>query len=151
MVKKILTHPCIIATEIGMVLMVTQFRMPVFLSRTISSLGECTTAVTMVFIGTILAENGAKNLVSRLTVIFSVIRLVVIPVGVLLGCILFRVDGVAAGVSVVLAAMPAGGTTAILAAKYHGDEDFAAKCIVLTTVLSIGALPVWCWVLNRFF
>ncbi|MCI8726602.1 MAG: AEC family transporter [Hungatella sp.] len=150
-VKKILTHPCIIATEIGMVLMVTQFRMPVFLSRTISSLGECTTAVTMVFIGTILAENGAKNLVSRLTVIFSVIRLVVIPVGVLLGCILFRVDGVAAGVSVVLAAMPAGGTTAILAAKYHGDEDFAAKCIVLTTVLSIGALPVWCWVLNRFF
>ena len=71
--------------------------------------------------------------------------------GVLLGCILFRVDGVAAGVSVVLAAMPAGGTTAILAAKYHGDEDFAAKCIVLTTVLSIGALPVWCWVLNRFF
>lgn len=148
LVKKILTHPCIVATEIGIVLMVTQVRLPDFLSKSIGSLGECTTAITMLFIGTILAENGAKNLVSKLTVIFSVIRLIVIPVGVLLGCILFRVDAVAAGVSVVLAAMPAGGTTAILAAKYHGDEDFAAKCIVLTTVLSIVALPVWCWALN---
>lgn len=150
-VKKILTHPCIVATEIGMVIMITQFQMPVFLSKTIASLGECTTAVTMLFIGTILAENGARNLVTRLTVIFSVIRLIVIPVGVLLGCILFQVDAVAAGVSVVLAAMPAGGTTAILAAKYHGDEDFAAKCIVFTTVLSIVALPVWCLALNLFF
>lgn len=151
LVKKILTHPCIIATEIGMVIMVSQFQMPAFLSKTIGSLGQCTTAVTMLFIGTILAENGVENLVSKLTVIFSVIRLVVIPVGVLLGCMLFQVDEVAAGVSVVLAAMPAGGTTAILAAKYHGDQDFAAKCIVLTTVLSIGALPVWCLALNWFF
>ena len=50
---------------------------------------------------------------------------------------------------VVLAAMPAASTTAILAAKYGGDEVFATKCVVFTTLLSMVSAPVWCMVLQR--
>ena len=89
-------------------------------------------------------------MITKITVIYSFIRLVAIPAVVLAGCILFQVDSVAAGIAVVLAAMPAGSTTAILAAKYHGDEKFATQCIVLTTLLSVGMLPLWCMVLDRF-
>ncbi|MFQ8842227.1 MAG: hypothetical protein ACLR8P_16315 [Clostridium fessum] len=53
------------------------------------------------------------------------------------------------GISVVLAAMPAASTTAILAAKYGGDEVFATKCVVFTTLLSMVSAPVWCMVLQR--
>ena len=53
--------------------------------------------------------------------------------------------------AVVLAAMPAGTTTAILASKYNGDEAFASRCIVLTTVLSMAMLPLWCMILNTLF
>jgi len=48
----------------------------------------------------------------------------------------------------VLAGMPAGSTTAILAAQYEGDAIFASKCVVLSTVLSIITVPIWCWMIN---
>ena len=41
----------------------------------------------------------------------------------------------------------AGTTTSLLAAMYHGDEIFATKCIVLTTLLSLLTTPLWCWIL----
>lgn len=147
-IKKVLKHPCIIAVEIGIIMMLTGFRFPEFLQRSIKSLGGCTTAITMLFIGTVLADAGLKNLLSRMTVLFSVVRLVLIPMAVAAGCLMFHVNGTAAGLSVVLSAMPAGSTTAILAAKYHGDEVFATQCVVVTTVLSMVILPVWCLVLN---
>ena len=150
-IKKVLKHPCIIAVEIGIIMMLTGFRFPEFLQRSVKILGGCTTAITMLFIGTVLADAGLHNLLSRMTVLFSVVRLILIPFAVAAGCYLFHVGGTAAGLSVVLAAMPAGSTTAILAAKYHGDEVFATQCVVITTVLSMIILPVWCLVLNRMF
>ena len=65
------------------------------------------------------------------------------------GCLLFHIDTLVMGISVVLAAMPAASTTAILAAKYGGDEVFATKCVVFTTLLSMVSAPVWCMVLQR--
>ena len=150
-IKKVLSHPCIIAVEIGIVLMVTQLQLPEFLDKSIRSLGGCTTAITMMFIGTVLADAGFKHMVSKMTIVFAVIRLLLIPLAVLLGCLVFQVESVAAGVSVVLAAMPAGSTTAILAAKYKGDEAFATQCVVFTTILSMAALPVWCLGINAVY
>ncbi len=150
-VKKVIKHPCIIAVFIGFIMMITQLQLPGFLDRSIKNLGSCTTAVTMLLIGTILADAGIKHMVNRITVIFSVIRLLVIPVCVMMGCYVFHVEATAAGLSTVLAAMPAGSTTALLAAKYNGDEVFASQCVVLTTILSMILLPVWCIVLNGLF
>ncbi|HIT65458.1 MAG TPA: AEC family transporter [Candidatus Ventrimonas merdavium] len=147
-VKKVVTHPCIVAVGIGVVLMVSQIALPPFLQKTVSSLGGCTTAVSMVFIGAVIADAGVKDMVSRITVIYALIRLAAIPLAVLAGCLLAGVEPVAAGVSVVLAAMPAGSTTVVLAAKYHGDEKFATQCVVFTTLLSMAVLPVWCLLLN---
>ena len=46
----------------------------------------------------------------------------------------------------VLAGMPMGGTTAILAEKYGADSAFASKCTALSTVLSLITTPLWCLV-----
>lgn len=149
--KKVITHPCIIAVFVGFVLMTAQIRLPGFVNRSIKSLGGCTTAATMLLIGAILADAGMKHMINKITLIFSVIRLLAIPAAVMAGCYLFHVEATAAGLSTVLAAMPAGSTTAILAAKYDGDEVFASQCVVLTTILSMALLPVWCMVLSRLF
>lgn len=150
-VKKVIRHPCIIAVFAGFLIMITQFPIPGFVNRSINSLGGCTTAVTMLLIGTILADAGIKHMVNKITVIFSVIRLFAIPAAVMAGCYVFHAEPTAAGLSTVLAAMPAGSTTALLAAKYDGDEVFASQCVVLTTILSMILLPVWCMALNGLF
>ena len=147
-IKKVATHPCIIAVFIGLFFMVTQIRMPGFLSQTISKIGGCTTAMSMFIIGAILAEVNIKTLVSKVTLLYTGLRLVLIPLAVYAGCMLFHVNPLLMGVSTVLAGMPAGTTTVILAAKYGGDEHFATKCVVLSTVLSLATIPVWCILVN---
>lgn len=143
-VKKVLTHPCIVAVYIGMVLMILQISLPVFLEDTIRSVGGCTTAVSMVLIGTILAEVEPGSILDKGIVKYSFIRLVLIPFLVFACCRLLHVDTLLSGVSVLLTGMPAGSTTAILAAKYDGDYIFATKCVVITTLLSLVTIPLWC-------
>lgn len=147
-VKKVLKHPCIVAVEIGIVLMVTQVQLPGFLSSAIENVGGCTTAITMMLIGTILTDVDMCHILTRTTVAYSFIRLVFIPAVVFAGSWLANIDSVVAGVSVTLAAMPAGTTTAILAMKYHGDEEFATQCVVLTTMLSMAAIPIWSLIIH---
>ena len=147
-VKKVLKHPCIVAVEIGIVLMVTQIQLPDFLSSAIENVGGCTTAITMMLIGTILTDVDMRHILTRTTVAYSFIRLAFIPAVVFAGCWLANIDSVVAGVSVTLAAMPAGTTTAILAMKYHGDEEFATQCVVLTTMLSMAAIPIWSLIIH---
>lgn len=92
----------------------------------------------------------AADLAAELMTRFSTaVRLILIPALVWIGCLLFHIDTLVMGISVVLAAMPAASTTAILAAKYGGDEVFATKCVVFTTLLSMVSAPVWCMVLQR--
>ena len=146
-VKKVLGHPCIIAVDIGLILMAFQIALPEFITKSLASISSSTTPITMFLIGSIMAGADLKTMVTKTTSAFSVIRLVLIPLAVFGACLLFRVDALVAGVSVILAAMPAGSTTAILAAKYHRDEEFASKCVVLTTLLSMIAIPVWSVVL----
>lgn len=143
-VKKVLTHPCIIAVYIGVFFLVTQLKMPEFLENTIRGVGGCTTTVSMVLIGTILAEVKLKSMLEWGIVKYAGIRLFLIPFMVFIACRIFSVDPMISGVSILLAGMPAGSTTAILAAKYNGDYIFATKCVVVTTLLSLVTIPLWC-------
>ncbi|MDD3363100.1 MAG: AEC family transporter [Hespellia sp.] len=149
--KKVLTHPCIVAVLIGIVLMVSQIQLPVFLGNTIDNIGDCTTAIVMILIGAILAEADIKTMVTKTTAGYSLLRLIIIPVIVLIGCKLAGMSALVTGLSTILAAMPAGTTTVILAVKYNGDEEFATKCVVLTTVLSMIMIPIWCFIISAVY
>lgn len=146
-VKKVLTHPCIIAVYIGLVLMITRLPLPAFLQNTIRSVGSCTTTVSMVLIGAILAEVEPGSILDWGIVKYAAIRLFLLPFLVYVSCRAFHVKPLLAGVSVLLTGMPAGSTTAILASKYDGDYIFATKCVVVTTLLSLVTIPLWCMVL----
>lgn len=148
-VKRVLTHPCIVAVFLGMLLMLTQVSLPSFLDAALKDIGNCNTAMSMLVIGTILADVKPREMLDKSIFLFSGLRLVLIPLVVFAGCLLFRVDGLVTGVSVLLTAMPAASTTAILAAKYNGDAVYASKCVVLTTVLSLLATPIWSMILLK--
>ena len=146
--KKILTHPCIVAVFIGMVLMITQLPLPKGLEQAIRYSGNANTALSMIIIGNILAEVKASEISDRKAWWFCMIRLAVIPVFVLISCNLTGVEELVKQVSVVLAGMPAAATTAILAAKYDSDAHFAAKIVFLSTLLSMLSVPLLCILMN---
>ncbi len=150
-ILKVITHPTIIAVGIGMVLMLTQIQLPNCVERAVNGLGGCCTPIVMLVIGMTMAQADWKTLVCRETIYFSVLRLLLIPLVVFAGCWLVGIDGTAAGICTILAAMPAGSTTVILAARYHVEEEFAGKCVVFSTLLSMVMIPVWSMVLNLAF
>ena len=148
-VKRVVTHPCILAVLVGIVCMLTQVSLPSFLDMALRDIGNCNTAMSMMVIGTILADVKPREILDRSILIFSVLRLILLPLVVYGVCLGVGIDGLVTGVSVLLTAMPAASTTAILAAKYDGDAIYASKCVVLTTVLSLLATPVWSMILLK--
>lgn len=143
-VKKLLTHPCIIAVEIGLVLMLGRITLPAMAETALRSIGSCTTVLSMLTIGAVVAESDVCALISRDSLYYCFVRLLLIPGIVLCAGLMLHWEPVLLGISVILAGMPAGATTTLLAGKYHGDAAFASQCTVLSTLLSMAAVPMWC-------
>jgi malate permease and related proteins len=146
-ILNLLKHPCVNAIWIGFALMLIRWNIPEFANRTINSLSGCTAAVSMIIIGCILAEIDFKSSLNKLILYFTFLRLVVIPVVILVILKFFQLPDVLIGVMVLMAGMPAGSTTAILASKYDGDAEFASKCVFVSTLLSMVTIPLLAFLL----
>ncbi len=141
--KKVLTHPCIIAVEIGMLIMILQFQFPVCVELSIKSLSSCITPLSMFVIGGILADTDYRSFFDKTTILFTILRLILIPFVVFICCYFLQLDSLVICVATILSGMPAGTTTALLASQYNGDEEFAAKCIFTSTIFSLLTIPIW--------
>ncbi|MBE6993311.1 MAG: AEC family transporter [Ruminococcaceae bacterium] len=141
-IKNLLTHPCVIAVFIGFGYMFLPFDLPGFIPRTLSSIGGCTTAVSMLVIGGILAEIDLKRIRMGLLSYYSFIRLIFIPACVFIVLKLLHVDPLLTGVSTLLSGMPSASMTAVLAAKYGRDAEFGAQVVFVSTVLSMVTIPL---------
>lgn len=149
MIKIICTHPCIWAVILGFIYVFTPVELPVFLSKTISAIGSCITALSMMIVGSILSEVKLGNLLDKGCFYYSFFRLIVIPALLLCVMLLLKADILTTGVVVLSSAMPAATTTAMLAEKYGKDAEFASKTIFTSTVLSMITLPILAAILTR--
>ena len=147
-IRNILTHPCLVAVYLGLFCMVTQIPLPAVITKTVGYVGSCNSAMTMFIVGTILADVKLSTIASKDTALFSIFRLLLLPAAALGAGKLLGLDTVALGVSVLMTGMPAGATAAIFAARYGSDADFATRCVVFTTLVSMVTLPVWCMVVG---
>ena len=144
LIRQLLTHPCIIAVELGIIRMVWNVPLPNFIDKTVMSLSNCVTALSMLVIGSILAEVDMKEIYEKSVFFYSFVRLILIPGMTLLVMKLLHIDSILIGVTVLLSGMPAASLTAILADKYGGDTYLASKCVFVSTVFSIISLPMFC-------
>lgn len=141
--KKVITHPCIIACIIGIILMISQWQLPAILGNSIGYIGSCNTALSMMVIGMILADADIRTMISFEVMRFCFLRLILLPLALFVICKVLALPALVTGVCVTLTAMPAGATTSILACKYGQDELFATKLVVVSTVLSMVTIPLW--------
>jgi len=146
--KKIAFHPCLVATYLGILLMVTNFRPPLLVSRLAISLGNCTTPLSMMVVGSILGTVKPKHIFSGLTLYFTFIRLILIPLMVIGFMVIFRPEPIVTGVSVILSATPAPVTGTILANKYGSDRELSSEIVFTSTLFSIITIPFILWLLT---
>ena len=145
--KNVLTHPCIVAIYAGVIIMVCAIQFPTFVEKTIVGISGCNTPLSMMLVGMMLAEVKPKGLIDKTMVFYTAIRLLIIPAVVFAITAFLPIDGMLRGITVIMAGMPAPITTALLSAKYGGDEKYATGMVFLSTILSLITLPLWCLVL----
>lgn len=142
--KKVVTHPCILAVFIGLILMLTQLPLPVWIEKPLGMVGSCNTALSLIVIGGVLAELDPRSILNKQSVFCCFVRLILIPAVVLGGCMALQLEQLVVECAVVLAGMPAPLTTAMLASQYGKDEKFAVSLIFLSTIASMVTIPLLC-------
>jgi len=147
-IRMIVFHPCLVATYIGLFIMVSGFSTPGLVSVLTFGLGNCTTPISMIVVGNILGSVEPKKILGKLPFYYTFIRLVLVPFSLLGILLVLRPLTVITGVSVILCGTPAPVTTTILADKYGSDSELASKIVFSSTLLSIVTLPVLIWLLR---
>ncbi len=80
LIKKVLTHPCILAVFVGLILMLFDPPLPAFIEKTASSLGSCTTPLSMLMVGMILSDvTDIRSMFSWPIIRYTLIRLILLP------------------------------------------------------------------------
>ena len=140
-----IASPLIWATVLGGALSVTGARLPTALARAIHILGGLTIPMMLMALGYSLTKLRVTSIVWPLA--FSALRLFggfAIGWGVAWA---LGMTGVPRSVMVIESAMPAAVYNYMFAARYGNRPEDVAGLVVLSTVLSLGALPVFLWTL----
>lgn len=143
-VLKELINPCTIGVIIGLILYVTGTRLPAILGEPVSLLGSATTPLAMFIIGSQLAEIKPKSLFGdRHIYLGCFLKLLIMPAAaLLLSSLIIGSGSLLSTVIIIEAAMPAAAVTVIFTQQFHGDVEFAAKGVLMSTLLCILTIPV---------
>ncbi len=117
--------------------------LPEVVLDTVTYLGDITVPLMLVVIGVALVScfrGMLENWYDML--LLSLVRLILIPVGVLLLLRLLPLPTVMYQVTAVVALMPAASSSVLVAKRYGGDPDFAGRAIILTTIFSLATIPL---------
>ncbi|MFW5976773.1 MAG: AEC family transporter [Bacillota bacterium] len=131
-----------IAIAFGFLILFSGINLPVPISGAIDYLGDMTFPLSMLIIGSSLANIEFKNIFTdRYLILFSSIKLLFIPFLFLLGLKQFNLPEVVKNVNIILLAMPSAANTVVFAERYDGDHNFASEVVFITTLLSIFTIP----------
>lgn len=139
---KVLRNPCMIAVYLGLIQAAVQAPIPEFAQKALTGLGNCTTPISMLLIGSMLTALTLDSFKDWSTLYYGVIRLAALPVFALFFMKALGANEVLVACGVILTAMPAGSTTALLAQKYGADAAYGTKIVLTSVLLSMLSIPL---------
>jgi predicted permease len=140
-----------ISTLITLFMFAFQLKFPYFLQTAFDLIGKMTTPLSMLLIGTLIAEIDAVKLVSNKKVyLVSAIKLVLIPLATAYILKFMGFNTMVISICTIMASMPSGATNAIFAKQFGAEPLFASVGVFITTLLSILTLPLTVYMLTNF-
>lgn len=139
--KELLTNPNLLVVFIGIPMMLRGLHMPGVVSKMLSNVGAMTGPLSMMLIGASLAAAHPRDMLDREAWLLAALRLLILPLTAMGLLRLMGVEALIWHVAVTLIAMPAAANTAIISEMYGHDYTFAARCVVVSTVLSLFTVP----------
>ena len=133
----------VIACILSLVIYLFKIPTPKAIDSTITLLSNLTAPLSMMVIGDSMTKMNLKELVTDTKlIIFSMIKLVLIPLAGVAAIKLLGVNPMLTGVCMIMLSTPVGSMTAMLAQQYDGDFELASRGVALTTLLSVLSMPL---------
>lgn len=149
--KNICSLP-LISFLLALVWIMTGIEMPKPVLTVLGYFGNLTTPLSMLFIGSCICSVSVEKMKPTREIVGVLIgRFVAAPCIMLTLLHFSTIEPKMGRVFLVQAAMPVMTNTAILARAYHCDEDYAAVMTVLTTLLVVLVVPVYCIIFDHIF
>jgi len=148
---KTFLNPNVIATFLGLLCFLFSIRLPGFLYSCFKMTGDMTSPLSMIVIGTTLAQANVRQVFGRWQVYVTVLmRLLVLPA--IMGVIfyLLGIRGPIFVMGILITAMPAGSATSILASLYRTTQEEAGSLVFLSTMLCMVTVPLVVFLANMF-
>ncbi len=137
------------ALFLGIVILVAGIKLPKPMLDAFTGLGKCTSPLSMVYIGALLAGLNIRNAINKVSVyVVSFNKLIFAPIllglmyAFLIKLIGFEVSREAFFVLVMQAGMPCQTIVVVMSRRYGGDYELAASNLFITTLFSVLTLPL---------
>ena len=145
----LLTNKIALASVLALAMYFLQIRIPEPFLSTFSVVGAMTMPLSMLIIGCHLAEAGIWKIIWEKDLYpATALRMLVIPAIVYLVMNILGADAMTIKISTVIAALPAGAMTTIVASDYNCAPGYAANIMVQTMLAMIVVLPLWVYVVG---
>lgn len=119
------------------------FHVPVIVSSTLTYMGQATTLLSMLVLGVSVAQMAPKDIFSHPKLYgFTLLRQILMPIGCI---ILFRPlirNPLILNTMALMLAVPAANMPLMLSKQLQVETDTISQGIILTTILSLGTIPV---------
>lgn len=148
--KKMITHPLVVATMLGLLLAGTGVVLPGWLDRTLLTLGSATIPSALFAVGMALSAPSIRENAAEIAGI-SAVRVILSPALALVVAKLFRLSPVFAIALVVSFSLPTAKMVLPLAEEHGTYVEQTAGIIAVTTASLVAVLPVVIWVCERFW
>lgn len=140
---KVLLNSNIIAVFIGIILMVFSVKLPGPVLNFCSLVGNMTTPLSMIIIGTMLANVQLKKIFKDISIYYiSVQRLVIFPFLIYILLSILRVEPIYKNIITLLEAMPVASLCPILAQSYDENYKYASEVVLISTIIAIITIPL---------
>lgn len=127
----------------AVILYLLHISIPPLLLQPIASIGNTTTPLAMMVVGASLANFPIRELFTEKSLyLFTLLRLLVLPVLTLVICRPLLSDPLLVGVTTMASAMPVANTSAMIVTESGGDASYIAKGTCISTLLSVLTIPV---------
>ena len=136
-------NPGVIAAVVAIILYLTGLRMPYIVSEPIKMVSNITAPLSMMVIGASFASVKLKELFCDYKlIIFSVVKLMLIPIVGVVIVKLFVEDSCMQGIVLVMLGTPVGSMVPMLASEYGGDCELSSRGVAVSSILSIATLSI---------
>ena len=133
----------VISCAVALVIYLTRLPIPVVVENAVDSISALTAPLSMMVIGDSLTKINLKKLFCNgRMLVFSVVKLLLIPI---VGVSMIRLLGLnplLTGVCMIMLATPVGSMNAMLAQEYGGDYELASQGVTITTLLAVVTMPL---------